>query len=73
MTKSIDGFEPAGIKTRNRSRVVPIHPELLRLGLADYVAAITGEGHLSLFPELYRPGLTTKSSIDQHLASSTSR
>ena len=57
MTKSLDGITTAGLKTKNRNRVVPIHPELLRLGLADYVTAISAEGHASLFPELYRAEL----------------
>jgi len=57
MTKSLDGLTPAGLKTKNRNRVVPIHPELLRLGLVEYVTAISAEGHVSLFPELYRSDL----------------
>lgn len=60
MTKSLDGITPAGLKTKNRNRVVPIHPELLRLGLAEYVEAISAEGHESLFPELYRADLETR-------------
>jgi integrase len=60
MTKSLDGITKAGLKTKNRNRVVPIHPQLLRLGLGDYVASIVAEGHESLFPELYRPDLVTK-------------
>ena len=57
MTKSLDGITAAGLKTKNRNRVVPIHPELLRLGLVEYVTAISAEGHVSLFPELYRSDL----------------
>ena len=60
MTKSLDGITPAGLKTKNRNRVVPIHPELLRLGLPEYVAAISAEGHHTLFPELYRADLKTR-------------
>jgi integrase len=60
MTKSLDGITKAGLKTKNRNRVVPIHPELLRLGLAAYVASIAAEGRESLFPELYRPDLSTR-------------
>ena len=60
MTKSLDGVTRAGLKTKNRNRVVPIHPELLRLGLANYVQAIMAEGHVSLFPELYRSDLSTR-------------
>jgi len=60
MTKSLDGITPAGLKTKNRNRVVPIHPELLRLGFAEYVTAIVAEGHDSLFPELYRSDLKAR-------------
>jgi integrase len=60
MTKSLDGVTTAGLKTKNRNRVVPIHPELLRLGLADYVESVAAEGHSSLFPELYRPDLAVR-------------
>jgi hypothetical protein len=34
--------------------VLPIHSELIRLGFLDYVEAIRAEGHVALFPELYR-------------------
>lgn len=33
--------------------MLPIHPELVRLGFLDYVKAIRVEGHMALFPELY--------------------
>jgi hypothetical protein len=51
-TRGRDG-ELAGEKRRARRRKLPIHPELVRLGLLDYVAAIRAEGHTALFPELY--------------------
>lgn len=53
MTKSKDGVTPAGLKRSSRRRALPLHPELLRLGFARYVAAITEEGWDQLFPELY--------------------
>jgi len=53
MTKSKDGETPAGIKRLSRNRALPIHPELLRLGLREYVEAIVAEGHPMIFPELY--------------------
>lgn len=56
MTKSIDDKKPAGLKNRHRKRLMPIHPELLRLGFGDYVRARRKEGgHPALFPELYVP------------------
>lgn len=52
LTRGRDGGK-AGEKRLARRRKLPIHPELIRLGFLDYVAAISGEGHLALFPELY--------------------
>jgi catechol 2,3-dioxygenase-like lactoylglutathione lyase family enzyme len=45
--------EKKGAKRIARTRALPIHRELLRLGFADYVRAIAAEGHVALFPELY--------------------
>jgi hypothetical protein len=45
--------EKKGTKRIARKRFLPIHPELLRMGFADYVRAIAAEGHVALFPELY--------------------
>lgn len=53
MTKSKDGVTPAGLKRSSRRRALPLHPELLRLGFAEYVAAIAAEGWDKLFPEIY--------------------
>lgn len=53
MARSKDGVTPSGMKATPRYRFVPIHPELLRLGLLDYAAAIRKEGHKTLFPELF--------------------
>jgi len=39
-------------KTANSIRAVPIHDELVRLGLLRYVAAMRKAGHDRLFPEL---------------------
>jgi len=60
MTKSRNGVEKAGVKTINRIRIVPLHPELLRLGFLAYVEAIEKEGHAALFPELYIADEQTK-------------
>lgn len=40
------------LKTVDSKRRVPIHPELLRLGFSEYVAALRKLGHELLFPEL---------------------
>lgn len=40
------------LKTNNAQRDVPIHPELVRLGLLDYVRELRLAGHRRLFPEL---------------------
>lgn len=52
LTRGRDG-EKAGEKRLARRRMLPIHPELIRLGFLDYVKAIRAEGHAALFPELY--------------------
>ncbi|MDR6115796.1 MULTISPECIES: DUF6538 domain-containing protein [unclassified Sphingomonas] len=57
MTKSKNGETAAGLKRRSRHRIIPLHPELLRLGFQKYVTAIEAEGHFMLFPELYRGDL----------------
>ena len=58
MTKSKDGVRPSGLKRPSRRRMVPLHPELLRLGLRQYIEAIEAAGHVSAFPELYQDGMT---------------
>lgn len=45
--------ELAGEKRLARRRKLPLHPELIRLGFLDYVRAVSDEGHVALFPELY--------------------
>lgn len=52
LTRGTDG-EKAGEKRKARYREVPLHPQVLRLGFADYVRCIASEGHVALFPELY--------------------
>ncbi len=47
-----------GLKTLNRNRVMPLHPELLRLSLQGYIIAVSTEnievkGGKPAFPELY--------------------
>jgi integrase len=54
MTRSKDGETPGGLKRNARFRMIPIHPDLLRLGLQAYVEHIAAEGHVMAFPELYQ-------------------
>ena len=44
------------LKSEAASRVIPIHPLLLRLGFLTYVEQQQTAGHKSLFPELQRLG-----------------
>src|SRR5690606_13839455 len=53
LTRGRDG-EKAGEKRIARRRALPVHPELIRLGFLEYVRATRAEGHVALFPELYR-------------------
>ena len=54
MTRSKDGERPGGLKRTARFRMIPLHPQLLRLGLRTYVEHIAADGHVMAFPELYR-------------------
>lgn len=63
MTKSKDDIQAAGLKRASRHRVIPLHPEILRLGFEDNVAAIEAEGHKMLFPELYRGDLAKRGGV----------
>jgi integrase len=40
------------LKTKAARRTVPVHPELIRIGLLDYAARQATAGHARLFPEL---------------------
>lgn len=48
-----------GLKNPDSKRRVPIHPELIRLGFLEYVAAIKSIGHALLFPELKAAAAST--------------
>ena len=50
----IDGTGAKTLKTMESRRVVPIHPELQRIGLLDYHQQALAAGLLPLFPELRR-------------------
>lgn len=49
-----EGGRKKRVKTKNARRLVPIHRELIRLGLLRYVEAKRAEGQVYLFPELSR-------------------
>lgn len=51
-TITITKTKERGVKTNSSHRVVPIHPELIRLGFAEFVAAVAAKGHSHLFPDL---------------------
>ena len=42
------------VKTKNAKRLVPIHPELIRLGLLRYVESLREKKQVHFFPELSR-------------------
>lgn len=54
MMRSKNGKTPGGLKRSARFRMIPLHPELLRLGLQAYVERVAAEGHAMSFPELYQ-------------------
>lgn len=49
-----EGTPEARTKSETSSRRTPIHPDLIRLGFADYVQATRNAGHASLFPDVRR-------------------
>lgn len=48
------GAHKKSVKTKNARRLVPIHSELVRLGLLRYVELMRRKGAVHLFPELSR-------------------
>lgn len=50
----IEGGRKKHVKTKNAKRLVPIHPELIRLGLLRYIESLRGKKQVYLFPELSR-------------------
>lgn len=49
-----EGRRAKTLKTKNAKRLVPLHPELIKIGLLRYVAALRRRGEVHLFPELSR-------------------
>lgn len=50
----VEDVPDKSLKTINAERVVPLHAELVRLGLPEYVERLRRAGHSRLFPELKR-------------------
>lgn len=50
----IEGGRKKRVKTKNAKRLVPIHSELIKLGLLRYVEILRGKKQVHLFPELSR-------------------
>lgn len=49
-----EGGRKKRVKTKNAKRLVPIHPELIRIGILRYVATLSEQNQQQLFPELSR-------------------
>ena len=49
-----DKFDGQKLKTESSRRVLPIHSELVRLGLLDYAQLLRSDSEVRLFPELVR-------------------
>lgn len=47
-----ESMGPKSLKNLDSEREMPLHPELVRLGLLDYVDRLRAEGFRRLFPEL---------------------
>lgn len=52
----VTGDEDGRVKKRSSNRTVPVHPELIRLGLVEHVDAVRKAGGGRLFPELKAGG-----------------
>jgi integrase len=47
-----EGSDRKRTKTEGSQRVVPVHPELIRLGFLEYHAKVAKRGEVNLFPEI---------------------
>lgn len=47
-----DGDVQKTTKTKGSQRVIPVHPELIKLGFLDYLAAVKERGEKRLFPDI---------------------
>jgi integrase len=50
--ETIKGADDKRIKTSSSERIVPVHPTLISIGFADYVAEQRRKQHAKLFPDL---------------------
>lgn len=62
VTDPVPHFKIRRGKTQSSVREVPLHPELVRLGLLQYVDAIRKAGHHRLWPEMISNSEKTKDS-----------
>ena len=51
---SEEGAGQKSTKTAGSMRVIPVHSELIRMGLLEYHAEVKGRGERQLFPEIKR-------------------
>lgn len=51
-----EGSTRKSVKNAGSERVVPVHPELIKLGLLDYIARMQAINEANLFPELEPDG-----------------
>lgn len=51
-----EGSPKKSVKTAGSERIIPVHSELVRLGLLQYHAAMIAAGHKNLFPEIKPDG-----------------
>lgn len=52
--EAVEGGRKKRVKTKNAKRLVPIHPELIRIGLLRYVESMREKKQIHFFPELSR-------------------
>lgn len=50
--ESEEGEDAKKLKTKNAKRLVPLHDELIRLGIWNYTQALKAAGYTRLFPEI---------------------
>lgn len=55
--------EGSTVKTDDSVRVLPVPPELIRLGFLDRVASLRERGESKVFPSFHRPGAVTPGEI----------
>jgi integrase len=56
----LDGKERKLLKNKNAARIIPIHQDLIQVGLLDYHASLNKKGVERLFPELNKTASSPK-------------